>query len=399
ITTLVLLDGTRIAAQRGTVRVAAAGVGGTPSAALASAQTSAGVRYIGVSGSLEQRTLGLAVGLPEPRKGLTLYAELTLPPLSQVVNDPQIQAFPDVDFALYVGDQPSTESVVLATTRALPLRGARGSDVPSQGVDQAQLLGSSDPVTSDAGPGDLLLVVAPRASLAGPLTDLLPWIVAGTILLTAVLFAAVVEAALRRRDQAVRDSRSLAEANGQLQTALIAVEEAEESFRHLFADHPNPMWVYDVDTFQFLAVNTAAVVRYGYSREEFLTMRIIDIRPPEDVPRVLGTLAQPPASTLHTGPWRHRLKDGRLIWVDITSHEQRFAGRRARLTLARDVTDRVQLEEQLRHQAFHDSLTNLANRALFSDRLDHAIARARRDGDRCAVLLLDLDDFKGINDS
>ena len=199
---------------------------------------------------------------------------------------------------------------------------------------------------------------------------------------------------MRRRDQAVRDSRRLALANEELESALAAVEEAEANFRRLFDDHPNPMWVYDAETLQFLAVNHAAVARYGYAREEFLAMRIVDIRPPEDVPLVMGVIGQKAPTMLHTGPWRHRLKDGRVIWVEITSHEQEFAGRRARLTLARDVTDRVGLEEQLRHQAFHDPLTNLPNRALLSDRLDHAIARARRQGERCAVLLLDLDDFK-----
>ena len=401
--TLVLLEpasgGTHVAARLGTVKVTSAGVGGTPSAALASAQSSDSVRYVGVSGSTQARTVGLAVGLPAPRKGWTLYAELTLPPLSQIVSSPQIQAFPDIDFALYVGSQPTDDSLILATTANLPLRGTRGTDVPSQGVDEAQLVASSEAVTSSAGPGDLLVVVAARAPLAGPITDLLPWVVAGTILLTAVLFAVVVEAALRRRDQAVRDSRRLAEANTELESALAAVEEAEKNFRRLFDDHPNPMWVYDAETLQFLAVNHAAVARYGYSRVEFLAMRIVDIRPAEDVPLVMGVIGQKSPTMLHTGPWRHRLKDGRVIWVEITSHEQEFAGRRARLTLARDVTDRVGLEEQLRHQAFHDPLTNLPNRALLSDRLDHAIARARRQSERCAVLLLDLDDFKGINDS
>ncbi|HEX6493690.1 MAG TPA: PAS domain S-box protein, partial [Candidatus Dormibacteraeota bacterium] len=314
--TLVLLEpaagGTHVAAQLGTVRVTSAGIGGTPSAALASAQTASSVRYVGVSGSSQARTVGLAVGLSAPRKGWTLYAELTLPPLSTIVSSPQIQAFPDVDFALYVGPQPTADTLILATTANLPLRGTRGTDVPSQGVDAAQIVGGSDAVTSSAGPGDLLLVVAPRAYLVGPLTKLLPWIVAGTILLSAVLFAVVVEAAMRRRDQAIRDSRRLEEANGELQSALAAVEEAEGNFRRLFDDHPNPMWVYDAETLQFLAVNHAAVARYGYSREEFVAMRIVDIRPPEDVPLVLGIIGEKAPATLHTGPWRHRLKDGRV---------------------------------------------------------------------------------------
>ena len=65
----------------------------------------------------------------------------------------------------------------------------------------------------------------------------------------------------------------------------------------------------------------------------------------------------------------------------------------------RDVSDRKALEDELRHQAFHDSLTGLANRALFEDRLVHCLAGARRHGRPAAILFLDLDDFKTINDS
>ena len=66
---------------------------------------------------------------------------------------------------------------------------------------------------------------------------------------------------------------------------------------------------------------------------------------------------------------------------------------------ARDITERVRLEEQLTRQAFHDGLTGLANRALFRDRLDQALARSARSQDVLAVLLVDLDGFKQVNDS
>ena len=68
------------------------------------------------------------------------------------------------------------------------------------------------------------------------------------------------------------------------------------------------------------------------------------------------------------------------------------------LTL-RDVSERKGLEEELKHQAFHDALSGLANRALFRDRLEHALARAARSSTSLAVLFLDLDDFKLVNDS
>ena len=118
-----------------------------------------------------------------------------------------------------------------------------------------------------------------------------------------------------------------------------ALRQSEERYRLLFARHPHPMWVYELETRRFLAVNDAAVARYGYSADEFLRMTILDIRPTEEVPRVLEELAQEPAG-LRSGVWTHRKKGGGLIDVGIASHDISFAGRRARLVVAVDVTER-----------------------------------------------------------
>jgi hypothetical protein len=127
-------------------------------------------------------------------------------------------------------------------------------------------------------------------------------------------------------------------------------KQAEEalSFRFLFAGNPLPMWVYDEETLQFLEVNDAAVAQYGYSREEFLQMRLTDIRPLEEVPRLLDALQQEWSVLRHAGEWRHCRKDGTLIVAEIISHALDFAGRKAVLTVAQDVTLRTQMEEQLR---------------------------------------------------
>ncbi|MBI3244299.1 MAG: PAS domain S-box protein [Chloroflexi bacterium] len=126
------------------------------------------------------------------------------------------------------------------------------------------------------------------------------------------------------------------------------LRDSEARYRLLFDSNPHPMWVYDLETLSFLTVNDAAIHHYGYSREEFLAMIIKDIRPPEDLPALLDNLAQPPQKLERSGHWRHRTKDGRLIDVEITSHEMRFDGRPARLVMANDITERRQAEAALR---------------------------------------------------
>jgi diguanylate cyclase (GGDEF)-like protein/PAS domain S-box-containing protein len=179
---------------------------------------------------------------------------------------------------------------------------------------------------------------------------------------------------------------------------LAALAAGEASFRQLFADNPQPMWVFDAETLAFLEVNEAAVGHYGYTRDEFLARAITDIRPAEDLPRLVQEVQSQRRGVRH-GDWRHRLSDGRIIDVEVSSHGLSFGGRPAVLVAIQDMTERTALEAELRHQAFHDALTNLANRALFIDRADHAVRRLERGGTNVAVLVLDLDGFKMVNDS
>lgn len=111
----------------------------------------------------------------------------------------------------------------------------------------------------------------------------------------------------------------------------------------LFDRHPDPMWVYDLETLRFLEVNEAAVRRYGYSREEFLAMTIKDIRPPEDIVALEQHLAHVYEDIDHAGVWTHLDKAGQTLQVDITSEVLEFHGRKAELVCARDVTERIQL--------------------------------------------------------
>ncbi|MGE5316298.1 MAG: ATP-binding protein [Acidobacteriota bacterium] len=133
-----------------------------------------------------------------------------------------------------------------------------------------------------------------------------------------------------------------------------------ESFRLLFRNHPIPMWIYDLETLAFLEVNDAAVVKYRYSREEFLSMTIKEIRPPDDIPSLIEDVNKPRADQSGPAEWRHLLKDGTLIDVEITSHTLDFQGRRAALVMAIDITERKRLQQQLIQAQKLESLGTLA---------------------------------------
>ena len=122
----------------------------------------------------------------------------------------------------------------------------------------------------------------------------------------------------------------------------------EAKYRELFETNPHPMWVYDIESLAFLAVNKAAAALYGYSGEEFLAMTIKDIHPAEDIPRLLASVAAGSRGFNDAGVWRHRKKNGAVIEVAITSHAVSFGGRTAKIVLARDITLQRRAESALR---------------------------------------------------
>jgi PAS domain S-box-containing protein len=155
------------------------------------------------------------------------------------------------------------------------------------------------------------------------------------------------------------------EAGGTAHAARAAVD--DDWYRVLFERNPHPMWVLDVETQAVLAVNDAALAHYGFSRGEFLSMTITDIRPAEDAPRPIEARGQAPPGHKEHGLCRHRKRDGTVIDVEVVSDEVTFAGRRARLVIATDVTERLRAERALRasearyRQVFESDMIGIAS--------------------------------------
>ena len=136
----------------------------------------------------------------------------------------------------------------------------------------------------------------------------------------------------------------------------IALKDSEERYRLLFESTPQPIWVYNEETLRFLAVNEAATRIYGFSKEEFLSMTVDDIRPKEDIPALLIKNGQ--GDLVLSSPWRHETRDNKTIYVELTSHPIVFDGKNSRLVIVNDVTERKLLDEK--QQRLHVSLQQSA---------------------------------------
>lgn len=176
-------------------------------------------------------------------------------------------------------------------------------------------------------------------------------------------FRARLEAGCRIVQLQTTLDEQISEAGKTLQAQKLAEEalqKSEERSRRLFATVPHPIWVYDPETLDFIEVNDAAVACYGYSRDEFLTMKITEIRPPEEVERLLADIRRPHPEKQISGPWKHLTKHGKTIDVEISYHTVDFFGRRAILVVAQDITERKLLEVELRHAQKLEAVGSLA---------------------------------------
>src|SRR4051794_35747471 len=210
--------------------------------------------------------------------------------------------------------------------------------------------------------------------------------------LLMMVFAAIMAGLLFRRFEAARRSGELG----------VAAAKAQGRARFQALVHHSSDLITLVDSDLAITYQTPSITRLlGYAEDELIGTQLADLTHPEDrfslyAARAEATAGDRASATSHL---RLRHKDGSYRHVQsIHTNLLDDPDVRAVVVTTRDVTEQKALESQLQHNAFHDALTGLANRALFADRLDHALARTDRLAAPVAVLFVDLDDFKAVND-
>ncbi len=185
------------------------------------------------------------------------------------------------------------------------------------------------------------------------------------------------------------------------QRASIALHESEKRFRSLVQNSSDMILIIDANAVPFYASPSVERIM-GYSVEFLISAGILSLVHPDDLPRGAQSLAavieQPGVHP--TAELRFRHADGSWRYIEmVAANLLDDPAVHGIVYNVRDITERRALEEQMRHQAFHDPLTGLANRVLFVDRLAHALERTRRTRGSVAVLFVDVDNFKAINDA
>ncbi len=182
-----------------------------------------------------------------------------------------------------------------------------------------------------------------------------------------------------------------------LRVDITEMKHREASFRLMFEENPVAMFVFDQETKAVLSANKAALGHYGFSREEMLERSLLDLHDAKDHAE-LDTLyhSSPEAFAGHT--WVHRLRDGRAIDVAIYSRPIVHDRKPAVLLAAIDITERKRAEAKAAYLAHYDALTGLANRTRLRERLDEVLRHSRRGKEQIAVICIDLNNFKAVNE-
>lgn len=187
-----------------------------------------------------------------------------------------------------------------------------------------------------------------------------------------------------------------------LKQAQLALRQSEERFHTIFDSVNDLIFLHDFATGAIVEINQRACEMFGYTRDELLKLKVGDLsenKPPYTRQELLSEMQKARSGTPQTFDWRGKTKDGRLFWFEISIRRATFGGRDFLLSTAREISQRKEAEGQLKRMAQFDLLTGLANRRFFVAEVTRAIGRARRGERGFAVLYLDLDHFKDVNDT
>ncbi len=189
-------------------------------------------------------------------------------------------------------------------------------------------------------------------------------------------------------------------------TEMVNIQNESQEFSELIQYSSNEIYIITKKHFNYLYVNDGGCNALGYSLEELLEMDIFNINPHLSLDDIKDMREQLNKSDKILNRTTHRKKDGTLYPVQSLIHPMRYHNKDAYVIFDIDITQQVEDEkllklqaQELSHQANHDTLTSLPNRTLFHDRLSQTIISAKRNKSNFAVLFIDLDKFKTINDS
>lgn len=183
-------------------------------------------------------------------------------------------------------------------------------------------------------------------------------------------------------------------------TKQIELENHNQELATIVQNASTEVYVLDAQTLQYVYANNGALKGLGYTLDELKNLTVKDINPELtdeqiDIFRQYLNHIAPVLSNIS----RHRRKNGSLYPVQASIHKLMYQGKMSIVTFDTDISELTVTQEQLRHLATHDALTGLPNRILFHDRLQMAIKKNQRKKEKIAVLFVDLDHFKQINDS
>jgi len=355
--------------------------------------------YFAVSAQRGKRWLGTFVRSPSDPNYI-IYSESAVSDKPISLASLPGQPFSGVVAGVYVG-QEAPKDLAYNTAAHLPTAGERAVGVISgSGLLNPSPTRLSSRAGSLSAPGRFLLVVWPTGHLSGDASAALPLVLLVGGLVATLAVAALLELSERRRDRVVQTLSELEERNVALDAALVSQQRADARFSAMVRSSSDLTTVVSASG-EILYQSPSASTTLGVDPATLVDKSYPALMQPDERPlweSIVARVEQQPWTEV-AAEWHLRDNEGAYVFVDTRVTNLLDDPAVSGIVLnGRDVTERKRLEDELRHQAFHDSLTGLANRALFEDRLENALARISRTQDTLGVLFLDLDDFKAVND-